>query len=219
MKRLFDIVAASAGIILVAPILLLAAILVKLSSPGPIFFRQQRVGRHFRPFWICKFRTMVPDAPAKGGPITFGDDPRITPVGRWLRKTKIDELPQLINVVAGDMSLVGPRPEVSKYVEEFRRDYEEILRVRPGITDLASIQYRDEATLLGQSPTPEEEYRRRVLPEKIRLAKQYAGRSSLLFDLQIIGQTIALLIGDCLGLDRRAPSATVSDGRGPLSPS
>jgi lipopolysaccharide/colanic/teichoic acid biosynthesis glycosyltransferase len=142
MKRTFDIVAAALGVVILSPLLLMAAVLVKLSSPGPVFFQQERIGKGFRPFLIYKFRTMRPDAPATGMLITVGNDPRVTRIGRLLRKTKIDELPQLINVLKGDMSLVGPRPEVPKYVELFRADYDEILRVRPGITDLASLKYR-----------------------------------------------------------------------------
>src|SRR3972149_8115601 len=132
---------------------------------------------------------MVQDAPRKGGPITFGNDPRVTRVGNVLRKTKIDELPQLINVLKGEMTFVGPRPEVPKYVLLFRQDYEEILKVRPGITDLASLKYRDEATILGRSENPEEEYIGRVLPDKIKLAKEYIRRSSFLFDLSLILKT------------------------------
>jgi lipopolysaccharide/colanic/teichoic acid biosynthesis glycosyltransferase len=133
---------------------------------------------------------MVQGAPAKGGPITFGDDSRITRVGRFLRKTKIDEFPQLINVFKGEMSLVGPRPEVRRYVELFRQDYDQILNVRPGITDLASLKYRNESALLGQSARPEEEYLKRILPDKIGLAKEYLDRSSFLFDLMLILKTL-----------------------------
>jgi lipopolysaccharide/colanic/teichoic acid biosynthesis glycosyltransferase len=139
---------------------------------------------------------MVQDAPLRGGPITFGADPRITPLGGLLRKTKLDELPQLINVLKGDMSLVGPRPEVPRYVEMFRADYAEILRVRPGITDLASIRYRDEAAVLGAAANPEEEYICRVLPEKIRLAKEYVEHRSLRLDLAIIFGTLFRLVCD-----------------------
>jgi lipopolysaccharide/colanic/teichoic acid biosynthesis glycosyltransferase len=139
---------------------------------------------------------MVEDALRLGGPITFGDDPRITRVGKWLRKSKIDELPQLINVLRGEMSLVGPRPEVRRYVEMFRDDYEEILQLRPGITDLASIEYRGEAAALGKASDPETEYVRRVLPEKIRLAKQYVRRRSLWLDLGIVVGTLIHLAGD-----------------------
>ena len=189
-KRFLDMTSAAIGLMVLSPLLLVVATLVKLTSHGPVFFRQERMGRGGRPFFILKFRTMVQDAPRQGGPITFGDDPRITRLGRLLRKTKIDELPQLFNVLKGDMSLVGPRPEVRRYVEMFRDDYEEILRVRPGITDLASIKYRDEAAVLGQSADPEAEYVGRVLPEKIRLAKEYVERQSLLLDLTIIFRTV-----------------------------
>ena len=196
MKRMFDMVAAGLGLLLVSPVLVVVAVCVKLSSPGPVLFCQERIGRNFRPFFIYKFRTMVHDAPQQGGPITVGDDPRITSVGRLLRRAKLDELPQLINVLVGQMSLVGPRPEVPRYVERFRSDYEEILRVRPGITDLASIKFRHESDHLGRSANPEEEYVGRILPEKILLAKAYVRRSSLGLDLHIILQTCLKLAGD-----------------------
>src|SRR6266540_2126126 len=189
IKRLFDILAAFLGLFVVLPLLLLAALLIKLDSSGPVFFRQERMGRGFRPFLIYKFRTMKHSASASGRQITVGKDPRITRVGRLLRKTKIDELPQLINVLKGDMSFVGPRPEVRKYVNLFRQDYEEILQVRPGITDLASLIYRHEAEILGRTTHPEEEYVQSVLPDKIRLAKEYLKRSSLLFDVTLICKT------------------------------
>jgi lipopolysaccharide/colanic/teichoic acid biosynthesis glycosyltransferase len=195
-KRLLDIAASAAGVLILSPLLIVLAIAVRCTSKGPIFFRHRRVGRDFRPFGVLKFRTMVEDAPRLGGPITIGDDPRITPIGKWLRKTKLDELPQLLNVLRGDMSLVGPRPEVERYVEMFREDYQIILQVRPGVTDLASIQYRDESTLLGSAADPEAEYVERVLPEKIRLAKEYVRRQSMRLDLQIIFGTLFHLAGD-----------------------
>jgi lipopolysaccharide/colanic/teichoic acid biosynthesis glycosyltransferase len=193
IKRAFDIVAAFLGLIVLSPLLLLVALLIKLDSAGPVFFRQERIGREFRSFLIYKFRTMVQEAPRQGEPITFGADPRITRVGRILRKTKIDEFPQLINVFRGEMSLVGPRPEVRKYVELFREDYEDILKVLPGITDLASLTYRYEAELLGRSENPEAEYVKRVLPAKIRLAKEYIRKSSLRFDVTLIFKTLLAL--------------------------
>jgi lipopolysaccharide/colanic/teichoic acid biosynthesis glycosyltransferase len=196
MKRLLDIVGAGIGMVVLWPLLLVVALLVKCTSRGPAFFRHERMGRGFRHFGVLKFRTMVEDAPRLGGSITFGDDPRITRVGKWLRKSKIDELPQLINVLRGEMSLVGPRPEVRRYVEMFRDDYEEILQLRPGITDLASIEYRDEAAVLGEASDPETEYVQRVLPEKIRLAKQYVRRRSLRLDLRILFGTVIHLAGD-----------------------
>jgi lipopolysaccharide/colanic/teichoic acid biosynthesis glycosyltransferase len=194
-KRTFDIVVALLGFFLLVPLAIVIALLIKWDSPGPVFFKQERMGRGFRPFLLYKFRTMVQDASRQGGLITFGDDPRITRVGRGLRKSKIDEMPQLINVLKGDMSFVGPRPEVRSYVELFRRDYEEILRVRPGITDLASLTYRDEATLLGRSEHPEEEYCKHILPDKIRLAKEYLQQSSFFFDLRLICKTLFILCG------------------------
>lgn len=196
LKRTFDIVMSLFGLLVLSPIILGVAILVPITSKGPVLFRQIRIGRRFKPFRINKFRTMVPDAPQRGGVITVGDDPRITPVGRWLRKTKMDELPQLLNVFLGDMSFVGPRPEAEKYVEMFREDYAEILQVRPGITDLASIKYRDESTLLAQASDPESEYVHHVLPEKIRLAKEYIRQQSLLVDIKIIMGTLWRLVGD-----------------------
>ena len=206
MKRLFDILASSIGLLVLSPFMAAAAIAVRLGSSGPALFRQERIGRGGQPFFLLKFRTMVTDAAKLGGEITFGDDPRITSVGRFLRKTKIDELPQLINVLKGDMSLVGPRPEVRRYVEMFADDYAEILKVRPGITDLASIKYRDEASILGLATDPEEEYVRRILPEKIRLACEYVRRRSLLMD-------VAIIIGTLLSLfHRRTPSKPSREG-------
>jgi lipopolysaccharide/colanic/teichoic acid biosynthesis glycosyltransferase len=190
MKRAFDMVIAFLGLLCLSPLLLPVALLIKLDSPGPAMFKQRRVGRGFRPFVIYKFRTMVHDAPRKGTAITYSADPRITRVGRILRKTKIDELPQLINVLQGTMSFVGPRPEVPCYVELFRADYAEVLRVLPGITDLASIKYRHEAEFLGGFENPEETYVRQVLPEKIKLAKEYVRQSSFLFDIRLILKTL-----------------------------
>ncbi|HEX2225762.1 MAG TPA: sugar transferase [Candidatus Binatia bacterium] len=193
MKRLFDIIGSIVGLLFLFPVLILAALLVKLDSRGPVFFRQERIGKNFKPFQIYKFRTMVQDAGRAGRPITVGEDPRITRVGRFLRKTKIDELPQLMNVLKGDMSLVGPRPEVPEYVKLFQSDYAEILNIRPGITDLASLKYRDEAAVLRDSDNPEQEYLTRILPDKLRLAKEYVQRSSLFFDLGLILQTLRKL--------------------------
>ena len=194
-KRAFDISVSVAGLIVLLPLLLLVATAIKLDSSGPVFFSQWRVGRRFRRFGIYKFRTMIDDAFDRGLPITVGQDSRITRVGKILRKTKIDELPQLLNVLKGDMSLVGPRPEVPRYVELFRPDYEHILKVRPGLTDLASLKYSDEASILGQSANPEGDYVARLLPDKIRLAKEYIQRSSLLFDVKLIVETIIKLFG------------------------
>jgi lipopolysaccharide/colanic/teichoic acid biosynthesis glycosyltransferase len=190
LKRILDIVVSLIGLICLLPLLLLVAVLIKLDSAGPVFFRQERIGKGFQPFQILKFRTMIHDAERTGGLITFGKDPRITRIGRILRNTKVDELPQLVNVLKGEMSLVGPRPEVSRYVRAFQEEYEEILKVRPGMTDLASLKYRNEEAMLGQSDDPEEEYIKHVLPDKIRLAKDYVQRSSVIFDLSLIFRTM-----------------------------
>jgi len=190
MKRMFDLMVSFCGLLLLWPVLLISAVLIKLTSPGPALYRQQRMGLNFQPFDILKFRTMVVDAHKLGGQITAGRDPRITSVGHFLRKTKIDELPQLINVFKGEMSFVGPRPEVPRYVEMFRDDYAELLKVRPGITDIASLKYRHESDLLGESENPETTYVQEILPDKIALAKEYIRRSSILFDLKLIFKTV-----------------------------
>ena len=179
IKRVFDIIIAATGLVVLSPIMMVVAVLVKCDSQGPVLFKQKRMGKGFRAFLIYKFRTMKENSELIGRPITIGEDPRITRVGRFLRKTKIDELPQLINVLKGEMSLVGPRPELPRFVELFRNEYAEILTMRPGITDLASLKYQDEANLMGQFTNPEEEYVRRILPDKIRLAKEYIDRSSI----------------------------------------
>ena len=194
LKRAFDFCAAGMGLVLLSPLLVVVALLIKLTSAGPVLFKRTRMGRDFQPFQILKFRSMVQDAPKKGGQITFGRDPRITTVGHWLRKTKFDEFPQLINVLRGDMSLVGPRPEVPQYVEAFRDDYEKLLSVRPGITGLASVRYVDEATILAQAADPDAEYRRVVLPEKIRLDAEYIEKASFGYDLQIIFWTFVRIV-------------------------
>lgn len=195
MKRVFDILVASLGLVLLSPVLLLVAVLVKLDSKGPIFFRQERIGKGFQPFSICKFRTMIQHSQEELGLLTVGDDCRITRLGRFLRKAKIDELPQLFNVLKGEMTFVGPRPEVRQFVELFRTDYEKILKVRPGITDLASLKYRDEAALLGRSESPAEEYVTQILPDKIKIAKEYVSKSSFSFDLALILKTLVKVAG------------------------
>jgi lipopolysaccharide/colanic/teichoic acid biosynthesis glycosyltransferase len=194
IKRAFDIGAAGLGLLLASPVLAAAALAVKLDSAGPVFFRQQRLGRNFRPFWIFKLRTMVVDA-ERHGQLTAAVDPRVTRVGRWLRKTKLDELPQLWNVLVGDMSLVGPRPEVPKYVEMFRDDYRVVLSVRPGLTDPASVKYRDEAAILAGCPDPEREYVEHILPDKIALAREYIARSTFASDLAVLARTLRRIAG------------------------
>jgi lipopolysaccharide/colanic/teichoic acid biosynthesis glycosyltransferase len=194
VKRVFDIVVSAVGAVVLFPLLIVTALLVKMDSPGPVLFKQERMGKGFRPFWIYKFRTMR-KSPVESGPrITIGNDPRITRVGRFLRQTKIDELPQLINILKGEMSIVGPRPEVPQYVQLYQKEYREILTMRPGLTDLASLKYRDEAALLAKAENPEEEYVTRVLPDKIRLARDYLQHASFLFDLGLILKTIIQLM-------------------------
>jgi lipopolysaccharide/colanic/teichoic acid biosynthesis glycosyltransferase len=191
-KRIFDLVVSALGLLAVAPVLATAAILIKLDSKGPVFFRQKRIGRGLQPFLIWKFRTMA-HAACSGASITAGKDPRITRVGGLLRRAKIDELPQLWNVFVGDMSLVGPRPELPAYVRMFQSDFEEILQVRPGITDPASIKYRNESDLLGEASFPERFYLKEILPDKIRLAKEYVRDASFLLDMKIILETLWLV--------------------------
>jgi lipopolysaccharide/colanic/teichoic acid biosynthesis glycosyltransferase len=189
-KRAFDFTAAGLGLLILSPLFIALALLIVLDTGRPIFFKQRRIGRHFVPFHVLKFRTMVVGAAAMGRPITVGEDPRITRVGRWLRRTKLDELPQLWNVVRGEMSLVGPRPELFEYVQMFHRDYEEILKVRPGLTDSASLVYRNESEELAKAEDPEREYTGRILPHKLRLSADYLRHSSLLGDMRLILRTV-----------------------------
>ena len=195
MKRLFDLSASFFGLILLAPIFVLSALWIMIDSKGPIFFRQERVGFQGSLFRIHKFRTMVLDAEKKGKQITVGADSRITTVGSFLRKYKLDELPQLIDVLVGDMSLVGPRPEVSKYIDYYSDDEKhDVLSVKPGITDNASIEFRDENELLASSDDPEATYINEVLPKKIALYRQYVRERSFFGDVAIIFKTIFLII-------------------------
>lgn len=193
-KRVFDLCASLSGLVLLSPLFLLIAISIKLDSSGPVFFRQTRVGRLGEPFRIHKFRTMATDAPARGLQLTVGADPRITRTGCWLRKYKLDELPQLIDVVRGKMSLVGPRPEVPKYVEHYPPDVRQVvLSVRPGITDNASIEYRDENEVLAKSDDPEREYIEKVMPVKLEYYLRYVEERSMPGDLAIILRTFGAI--------------------------
>ena len=188
-KRLFDLGAAAAALLLLMPLMLLLALWIRLDSPGPALFRQERVGRHGVPFRIHKFRTM--DAGADGSLLTVGADARITRAGAWLRRTRLDELPQLIDVVLGRMSLVGPRPEVPRYVAHFPPALRErVLSLRPGITDPASLDFLDEATLLAAAADPEREYIERILPRKLQRAADYAEQASLATDLGVARNTV-----------------------------
>jgi lipopolysaccharide/colanic/teichoic acid biosynthesis glycosyltransferase len=195
LKRLFDFLGALLALALLWPLLLGIALAVRLDSPGPALFRQERVGRHGRTFRIHKFRTMAADAPARGLPLTVGADPRITRVGAWLRRTRLDELPQFIDILRGDMSLVGPRPEVPRYVARYPDALRDrVLAVRPGLTDPASLQFIDEAALLAAAADPEREYVEVILPRKLRLAADYAERASLASDLAVLWRTLVRLL-------------------------
>ncbi len=192
-KRVFDIIASSFGLIVLSPLFVVIAFLVKFGSKGPIFFVQKRVGKNFKEFNLYKFRSMVIDAPKKGPLVTSGDDPRITKVGRFLRKTKLDELPQLFNVLKGDMSLVGPRPEVKKYVDLKKEEYKKVLLIPPGITDLAAIEFRDEEEILKQFKDKEKAYIEKILPKKIALYYKYIDTISFSNDIKIILKTLKVL--------------------------
>ena len=190
IKRLFDILASGIGIIILSPVLLIIALRIKTGSDGPVFFKQVRVGKDGKEFEILKFRTMVVDAEKMGRQITVGADNRITKVGGFLRKYKLDELPQLFNVFKGDMSLVGPRPEVPRYVKLYTEEQRKVLNVKPGITDLASIRYRDENELLGQAENPDEFYINTIMPDELALNLEYINKSNVFYDIYIIIETI-----------------------------
>ena len=192
IKRLFDIVASGCGLLVLSPVLLLVALWVKLDSKGPVFYRQVRVGLHNKDFRIFKFRSMRKDN--AGLKITTGNDSRITPVGRFLRKSKVDELPQLINVLVGDMSFVGPRPEVADYVDLYTPYQRQVLQVRPGITGLASIRFRNENDLLTASSDPNRTYIEKIMPRKIELDLEYIPHASVFYDIKLIFQTFAVVI-------------------------
>jgi lipopolysaccharide/colanic/teichoic acid biosynthesis glycosyltransferase len=191
-KRVFDVVLSAAGLLLLAPLLLVLAAWVRLDSPGPALYRQVRVGRGGAPFRIRKFRTMFVDA--GGPPLTVGEDPRITSAGRVLRRTRLDELPQLLDVLAGHMSLVGPRPEVPRYMDAAPPALRaRVLAVRPGMTDPVAVAHLDESALLAQADDPERVYRETLLPAKLQAAAEYADRATLWTDLQVIWRTARAL--------------------------
>jgi lipopolysaccharide/colanic/teichoic acid biosynthesis glycosyltransferase len=211
-KRLFDIAFAALALLLLSPLLLLLAATIKLDSPGPVFFRQERVGRHGVPFRIHKFRSMRHGA--AGLALTVGADARITRAGRWLRRTRLDELPQLIDVLTGEMSLVGPRPEVPRYVAHYPAALRDrALAVRPGITDPSSLDFIDEATLLAAAADPEREYIERILPAKLQRAADYAEQASLATDLAVLWRTARVLLGHA-----RAHPAKPAASANPPSP-
>ncbi len=219
-KRVLDLLGAGAGLVLLLPFGLVVGVCSKLADGGPVLYRQVRVGRYGRPFRILKFRSMVVYADRLGHAITQGQDPRITPLGRFLRKTKLDELPQLWNVLLGEMSLVGPRPEVPRYVEHYTPEQLEVLRCKPGITDLASLLFRDEEALLRGAADVEQFYLRYCLPKKIELNLEYARRAGVLQDCWIILQTLwrvglgAVALA-CGGLARGRPGVCVASAPQP----
>jgi len=190
MKRVFDIVFALTFLVLLSPLLLVFSLLVALTSPGGAFFRQVRVGKEGRAFRLLKFRTMRQGSEARGQLTIGGRDPRVTGVGYFLRKTKLDELPQLWNVLCGDMSVVGPRPEVPRYVDLYTPEQRAVLSVRPGITGMASIDYIDENEILARASDPESAYVRDVMPSKLALDLRYVRERSFALDLRIISATI-----------------------------
>ena len=194
MKRLFDIIASGLGLVILSPLFLILAIWIKLDSKGPVFYRQVRVGWHNKDFRIFKFRSMRVGAD-KGSLVTIGGrDPRVTRSGYWIRKFKLDELPQLINVFIGDMSLVGPRPEVRHYVDYWTPEQMYVLDVRPGITDPASIKFRNENELMEQAEDPEKYYIEVIMQEKIKLYMEYVEKHSFLYDIGLIFKTFWVII-------------------------
>lgn len=190
MKRIFDIAASGCGLLVLSPLFAVLAVWIKLDSSGPVFYRQTRVGRNNKDFRLFKFRSMRVGADRSGLITVGGRDPRITRSGYFIRKYKLDELPQLINVFIGDMSLVGPRPEVRKYVDMYTPAQMRVLSVRPGITDLASIRYRNENELLGRAADPERYYVGIVMQDKLKLNLEYVEKQSFLFDIGLIFKTL-----------------------------
>ncbi len=194
MKRTLDVILSLIGLIVTSPVILFGALLVKLSSKGPVFYMSERTGRDGKPFKMYKFRTMVPNADKIGGPSTAADDPRLTKTGLFLKRFQIDELPQLINVLKGDMSLVGPRPEVKIYVDMMTEEEKNvILSVRPGITDFASLWNFHEGEILKGAEDPEKEYMEKIRPEKLRLQIKYVKEMNFWVDMKIILMTVLKL--------------------------
>ena len=194
MKRTFDLIASSLGLLLLSPLFLMLAIWIKIDSEGPVFYRQARVGKGNRDFRLFKFRSMRVGSDRKGLITVGGRDPRVTRSGYYIRKYKLDELPQLINVFTGDMSLVGPRPEVRKYVDLYTPEQMHVLDVRPGITDPASIRYRNENELLAQVEDPDRYYVEVIMQDKLQLNLEYVEKQSFRFDLQLIFKTFSEII-------------------------
>lgn len=194
MRRILDVLVAAVGLVLTSPVLLAAAVAVRLDSPGPAIFRQRRVGLGGESFDILKFRTMREDAESLGAQLTIGADPRVTRVGKFLRAWKIDELPQLINVLRGEMALVGPRPEVPRYVDLYTPEQRQVLRARPGITDPASIQFRSESEFMARQEDPERYYREVLMPLKLQINLDYLARRTLASDFGILVETAKAVV-------------------------
>lgn len=213
MKRLFDLTVSFIGLILLSPFFLLLAVLIKLDSQGPVFYRGVRVGRYGKPFRIFKFRSMVPEAEKLGASSTGSSDLRVTRSGRLIRKFKLDELSQLLNVLTGEMSLVGPRPEVQKFVDLYTEEEKAILNLRPGITDWASIKFNNEGEIIGKSglADPDEAYARLIRPEKIQLQLKYLKEQNLWVDLKIIFATLLTIVDTRVG---NRPAGITEAGRG-----
>lgn len=188
-KRIFDIISSLIGLVLFSPFFIIIALWIALDSKGGVFYKQIRVGKYGKHFKLLKFRSMRPNSD-KAGQLTVGNDNRVTSVGKFIRKTKLDEIPQLFNVIAGDMSIVGPRPEVPKYVDLYNDEQKKALSVRPGLTDYASIEYLDEQELLGKSDNPEETYIQEIMPAKLSLNLKYIEDRNFFLDLKLIFKTV-----------------------------
>jgi lipopolysaccharide/colanic/teichoic acid biosynthesis glycosyltransferase len=213
-KRSFDLLASGAGLLVLSPVLLGVGLAVRLTSPGPALYRQERVGRRGHPFPLLKFRSMRLGADQTGPLVTGEGDPRITRLGRWLRGRKLDELPQLWNVFRGDMSLVGPRPEVARYVSHYTEQQRRALEVRPGITDPATLEYRDEELLLGavEPAAREDHYIREVMPRKLQLNLRYLARAGFWSDLGVLARTLKALTPGGARPDPRKPGRDGGSG-------
>jgi lipopolysaccharide/colanic/teichoic acid biosynthesis glycosyltransferase len=214
-KRLFDLFFAGCGLLMLSPGFLLLAALVKLADRGPVLFRQQRIGEKGKLFWILKFRSMVVDAERLGLSVTKDGDPRITRLGRFLRKTKLDELPQLWNVLRGEMSFVGPRPEVPRYVAHYTEEQKRVLALKPGITDPATLEFRNEEEILRGVPDTERFYVEYCIPRKIELNLAYSETANLWEDIKIILRTLGPIWTFPLAVSRRSPSAVQPNHRLP----
>ncbi|MGH7266301.1 MAG: sugar transferase [Candidatus Rokuibacteriota bacterium] len=194
LKRLFDVAAAGLALVALAPLMAVIAALVKLDSPGPVFYRQRRVGKDQRLFEIYKFRTMVDGASRIGPAITVAEDRRVTRIGRLLRRLELDELPTFLNVLKGDMSIVGPRPEVPRYLPHYGDAEKRVFTVRPGITDPGTLRFRDEGRILATAADAEAAYLETVLPEKLRLNLEYLDRRGFWYDVELVFRTVALIV-------------------------